>query len=162
VRTNRFLWFFVSILFGLAFGLIYGWMINPVTYVNTTPDNLRSDYKADYVLMVAEVYQSEQNVAMATRRLELLGDDSPVRQVQRAVVKAQELGYTSRDLETLERFSSALQSGSGSNGAQSQSTTEPTGPVASVTPTTATAAASATPEAAAGTETMQPTGDTQP
>jgi hypothetical protein len=101
---------------GVVIGLVYGWMINPVTYVNTTPDNLRSDYKADYVLMVAEIFQAEQNLPMAERRLELLGDDAALRQVQRAIVTAQELGYNSRDLETLGRFSTALQSAAGTVG----------------------------------------------
>jgi hypothetical protein len=38
----------------MARGLLYGWMVNPVRYVNTTPDTLRADYQLDYVLMVAE------------------------------------------------------------------------------------------------------------
>jgi hypothetical protein len=112
VRTGRFFWFLISIFLGVVVGLVYGWMINPVTYVNTTPDNMRSDYKADYVLMVAEIFQTEQNLPMATRRLDLLGGDSPTKSVQRAILSAQELGYNSRDLEMLGRLSLALQSGS--------------------------------------------------
>ena len=49
----RWFLFFLSIALGLAAGLYYGWVINPVEYVNTTPDTLRVDYQADYVLMVA-------------------------------------------------------------------------------------------------------------
>lgn len=108
MRANRLVWFFISILVGAGIALVYGWMINPVTYVNTTPDNLRKDYKADYVLMVAEIFQTEQNLPMATRRLELLDSDSPMRQVQRAILTAQELGYSSRDLETMGKLSAAL------------------------------------------------------
>ncbi len=45
LRSKRYLWFMVSILVGLALGVIYGWVINPVQYVDTPPSNLRADYK---------------------------------------------------------------------------------------------------------------------
>ena len=42
------------LLLGIALGLLVGWVLVPIQYVDTTPDTLRGDYRADYVLMVAE------------------------------------------------------------------------------------------------------------
>ena len=49
--TSRWILFIFAILVGAGLGLLYGWVINPVDYVDTTPDTLRIDYKTDYVLM---------------------------------------------------------------------------------------------------------------
>jgi hypothetical protein len=62
VRILRIFWFLVAIIVGLIGGMYYGWIVNPVKYVNTTPDTLRYDYKADYALMVAEVYQAMSRI----------------------------------------------------------------------------------------------------
>jgi hypothetical protein len=109
VRIIRIFWFLVAIVLGLIGGMFYGWITNPVQYVNTTPDTLRYDYKADYALMVAEVYETEQNLTLAARRLSLIGSDTPGRQVQRAIAAGREIGYGTQDLELLERLSFDLQ-----------------------------------------------------
>ena len=41
------------------------------------PDTLRADYKADYVLMTAEAYRTEQDPGLAARRLAVFGSKSP-------------------------------------------------------------------------------------
>jgi hypothetical protein len=112
----RYLFFGLAIAAGAALGILYGWTINPVRYTNTTPDALREDYKADYVLMVGEIFRTEGNVALAARRLDLLGGDSPVQQVQSAIVTAQRLGYSSRDLDTLGSLALSLQTWSPAEG----------------------------------------------
>jgi hypothetical protein len=109
VRIIRIFWFLVAIILGLVGGMYYGWVVNPVKYVNTTPDSLRYDYKADYSLMVAEVYQDEQNLTLAARRLSLISTDPPGRQVQRSIVAGREIGYSPQDLELLEKLSFDLQ-----------------------------------------------------
>ena len=58
-RRVRWLAFLVAIGIGLGLGLYYGWVVSPVAYVDTAPNTLRPDYKADYVLMVAEAYQAD-------------------------------------------------------------------------------------------------------
>jgi len=37
----RWIRFFLAIAVGIAGGLFYGWWVNPVEYVNTSPDTLR-------------------------------------------------------------------------------------------------------------------------
>ncbi len=109
MRSGRLVWFLISIALGVAAGLAYGWVFNPVQYVNTTPDSLREDYKTDYVLMVAEIYEGDGSVDLAVKRLQLLADDAPLRIVQRAIITAQELDYSNRDLDRLGRLSLELQ-----------------------------------------------------
>ena len=107
-RLFRLLFFLAAILAGLAAGLYYGWMINPVTYVNTTPEALRADYKADYVLMVAEVYHDERDASLAARRLDALGNTSPLRSVQQAIITARELNDSGGDVELLAQLAEAI------------------------------------------------------
>jgi len=105
----RWIRFLIAILVGAGLGLVYGWLINPVEYVETTPDTLRVDYRTDYVLMVAEAYQSEQDLDLAVRRLALLGDAPPAEINYQAILFAQKAGYTDADLERMQALLSSLQ-----------------------------------------------------
>lgn len=109
---SRWLLFLIAIGIGVAVGLTYGWVINPVEYVDTTPNSLREDYKADYVLMVAEAYAAEKDPALAARRLALLGDTPPVEIVRQVMIYATQVqpGYAEADLDLMSRLASALQS----------------------------------------------------
>lgn len=108
-RSKRYLWFGISILIGLVLGVIYGWLINPVQYVDTPPSNLRADYKADYALMVAEIYATDRDLTLASYRLTRLGDETPLRSVQQAIITAQQLGYSEQDTGLLAKLAEALQ-----------------------------------------------------
>jgi len=76
---------------------------------NTNLSNLRSDYLADYVLMAAESYEQHQNLEYTTAQLVLLGDDDPLRSIQKAIIFAEELNYSRQDLETLADLAAAYQ-----------------------------------------------------
>lgn len=106
----RWFLFLLALALGLAAGLSYGWRVSPVQYVDTTPDTLRPDFRADYVLMVAETYQREQNPRSAARRLAALGPASPVQICAEALQFALQVGYDPRDIQTLQNLSLALQS----------------------------------------------------
>ena len=82
----RWLRFLIAILIGAGLGLLFGWVISPVKDVNTNPDLLKVDYQADYVLTVAEVYQSEGSLAMANQRLAMLGS-APAAQLSNGSLK---------------------------------------------------------------------------
>jgi hypothetical protein len=94
---------------GLSVGLIYGWLIQPVTYVQTTPDSLRSDYRTDYVLMVAEAYAGPASLGEAQRRLASLGPQTPVDIVRQAQVYAQANHFSQQDLRNLATLLAAFQ-----------------------------------------------------
>ncbi len=109
-RAIRFLGFLLAIFIGILAGIYYGWVANPVRYTNTTPDTLRYDYQADYVLMVAEIYQQEDNISLAAHRLALLGSDqTPMRHVQEAIETARKLNYSGQDIDTLGKLSLAIE-----------------------------------------------------
>lgn len=93
--------FLIAILIGVAGGLFYGWVVNPVKYVDTTPDTLSLDYKTDYVLMVAETYHADGDLSAAARRLAALGSTPPVEMVQQAILAAQKLGYVHGDIQLM-------------------------------------------------------------
>ena len=106
---SRRIWFIVSVVAGITLGLVYGWIINPVQYVDTSPDTLRVDYKTDYVLMVAEVYHTEGDLSLAARRLALLGNTPPLDMVQQAVVLAGQADYAPKDVDLMVRLAQGLE-----------------------------------------------------
>jgi hypothetical protein len=105
---RRWLLFFIVIAVGAAVGMLYGWVINPVKYVDTAPDSLRMDYKTDYVLMVAEAYRLENNLNLAARRLALLGTDTPEETVSKALEFARQIGYNEADIALIQSLAEGL------------------------------------------------------
>jgi hypothetical protein len=106
---SRRVWFVIAILLGVIFGLTYGWVINPVKYVDTSPDTLRSDYKVDYVLMVAEVYHADGDIVRAVQRLAIFGDPDPLNMVQDVILQANQFGYSADDVELLMKLDQVLE-----------------------------------------------------
>ncbi len=106
---SRWARFFIAILVGIGLGLLYGWLINPVAYVDTSPDTLRIDYKTDYVLMVAEAYQGDGDIDLAIHRLALLGGKPPALLVYESMLFAEKAGYAIADMEQLQSLLSALE-----------------------------------------------------
>lgn len=105
-RWGRFL---IAILLGISLGLLYGWLISPIRYVETTPDTLHIQYKSDYVLMVAEVYNADKNLETAIRQLGSLGNTSPSDLIYQAIVFAQKAGYADADLTAMQNLLNAVQ-----------------------------------------------------
>ncbi|MGA9533889.1 MAG: hypothetical protein WBR18_14310 [Anaerolineales bacterium] len=99
----------VGLAIGLAAGLLYGWVIQPVEFVDTTPDSLRQDYRTDYVLMVAEVYQDQSDLAAAQRRLAVLGPSPPAETVAAASDYAETQQFAETDLDRMQALLDALQ-----------------------------------------------------
>ena len=105
---GRWFRFILAIVVGAVLGALYGWLINPVEYVNTTPASLKNDYKADYVLMVAEAYRADQDLDLAASRLALLGDKPPAETARQALLSAEPY-YKDSDLALMRLLSEALQ-----------------------------------------------------
>jgi hypothetical protein len=100
----RWFLFFLTVCIGIAAGLFYGWVLSPVEYVDTSPDSLSIDYKADYVLMVAEAYQRERDLARAEARLEALGSGPLFATVQQAIRSAEAHDYVETDLALMRQL----------------------------------------------------------
>lgn len=106
---SRWTIFLLVLIAGLGLGLLYGWVVNPVSYQDTTLEDLRIDYKTDYTLMVAEVYHSEGDLEWALNRLTLLGDPTPLASVENALKFASQAEYTLPDMFLLRDLYNALE-----------------------------------------------------
>ncbi len=99
---KKWLWVFLTLALGIGLGLLYGWVIDPVDFVDLTPETLRSDFRADYVLMVAEAYESEHDLNLAARRLAIFGSNPPAAIASEALQFGPSAGFSPSELSTLE------------------------------------------------------------
>jgi hypothetical protein len=99
-----------GLVLGLLVGLLYGWIIRPVEYVDTAPASLRDDYRADYVLMIAEAYLQEEDLELARVRLASLGPRPPINFVINAIDYGAGASFNQNDLQTLNRLALDLRS----------------------------------------------------
>ena len=82
-------------------------------FFNLTPDTLRADYKADYVLMTAEAYRSEQDPGLAARRLAIFGSQSPSAIAADGLAYARKNGFADTDVVLIQELVTAMQAWSG-------------------------------------------------
>ena len=109
IAMSRWTLFLLVIIVGLALGLVYGWVVNPVSFQDTTLNSLRIDYKTDYALMVAEVYHQENDLDWALNRLTLLEDPTPLASVENALRFASQADYTLPDMFLLRDLHNAIE-----------------------------------------------------
>jgi len=109
----RWLFIFLALIIGIGMGLAYGWLVDPVDFFDLTPDTLRADYKADYVLMTAEAYRSEQDPGLAARRLAVFGSQSPSTIATQGLDYARAHGFADSDIAMIQELVTALQAWSG-------------------------------------------------
>jgi hypothetical protein len=98
----------IAALLGLAMGLGYGWLVDPVEFIDTTPDTLRADYRADYVLMVAEAYQTEQDPDLAARRLAVWSSQPPAEIAAEGIELARQFSFSQADISLMQKLETAL------------------------------------------------------
>src|SRR5687768_6223782 len=83
----------LALLFGVAFGLGYTWVISPHPVMDAQPNALRADFKDQYRAVIAASYAATNNLPRAQARLSVLGDANPVdasnAQAQRMLASAQ-------------------------------------------------------------------------
>ena len=113
MKTSRILFIIIALAAGIGIGLAYGWIIDPVDFFDLTPDTLRADYKADYVLMVAESYRTEQDPGLAARRLAIFGSQSPSAIASQGLEYASTNGFADSDITLIQELVTAMQAWSG-------------------------------------------------
>ena len=113
MSTTRWVFIILALLFGAGIGIAYGWYIDPVDYFDLPPDTLRADYKADYVLMTAEAYRSEQDPGLAARRLAIFGTKSPSAIAADGLAYARANGFSDSEITLIQELVTALQAWSG-------------------------------------------------
>ncbi|MFV1859781.1 MAG: hypothetical protein ACC647_10610 [Anaerolineales bacterium] len=98
----------LGLVFGALIAVVYGWLVRPVEYIDTSPDSLRIDFRTDYVLMVAESFASDQDLTLAQVRLAALGPQAPDDYVTQAIDYALEHSFSRADLERLNALAIVL------------------------------------------------------
>lgn len=93
---------------GIAVGLVYGWILRPAEFAESSPEALREDYRIDITLMVAEAYAYDDNLEQARARLTLLDPQNPEDLIRIAWLYAQEHDFTQVQMTTLERLADDL------------------------------------------------------
>lgn len=99
----------ITLAIGIALGLVYGWVIDPIQYTDITPNLLREDYQVDYILMVAEAYQQDFDPDTAARRLAILGSQSPATLTTSALEYATRNSFSQNEIQTLQSLLTAMQ-----------------------------------------------------
>jgi hypothetical protein len=95
---------------GLVTGILLGWIVLPLEYVDTDPSSLRADFRTDYVLMTGEAFKGEGDILLAQMRLAALGPQPPAQIVAQAIAYAEENDYGETDLEILNNLAIGLRS----------------------------------------------------
>lgn len=62
---------------GVGLGLAIGWVFWPTEFTDANPTVLEDRYRRDYVLLIADSYALDNNLAAAQQRIEELGEDGP-------------------------------------------------------------------------------------
>lgn len=68
-------WYLITgLVIGILIGVLYSWGLSPVSYVDTDPASLRSDFQDRYRVLIAVAYVANGDLARAETRLALLGE----------------------------------------------------------------------------------------
>ena len=98
----------VGLLAGLGLGLAYGWIVDPVDYVDTEISALHPAYQDDFILMVSQAYASDQNLDIARARVALLNQPDPETAVADLAEKAIATQRPAEQIRALVQLAEAL------------------------------------------------------
>jgi len=73
----------IGLLLGVAAGLYYSWAVNPVEYIDSSPDSLREDFKSDYLSLIAAAYAATGDADRARARLAWVQIPNPANTLSR-------------------------------------------------------------------------------
>lgn len=98
-------WYLLTgLLIGLISGLVYAWLLDPVQFVNTSPDSLRPEYKAEHRVLIALAYEANNNIVRAAQRLAVLGDKDPVAALSTQVEQLRQQNGSERERAALAKL----------------------------------------------------------
>lgn len=103
----------LALLAGLGLGLVYAWLISPLSVTTADPTALRADFKDSYRSAIASSYAASGNLPRAEVRLALLGDPDPIEALN---AQAQRMLANNESFEQADEVAAlavALENGSG-------------------------------------------------
>lgn len=102
-------WYLLTGLFiGLLAGLVYTWLVNPVRFVDTSPDLLRAEFKDQYRSMVALAYHTNGDLGRASSRLAQLKDAEPITELEAQAGRIRAQGGSELVASALAELAAAL------------------------------------------------------
>jgi hypothetical protein len=102
-------WYLLTgLILGIALGLVYAWLVSPVSYEDTPPIALRADYKDQYRTLIALAYASNGDLGRAKARLNLLGPEDPGPLVANQALRAAAEGRPPSEVQALALLAEVL------------------------------------------------------
>ncbi len=98
----------IGLLLGIAAGLYYAWVVNPVEYLETAPAALRDEYKADYYSLIALAYASTDDLERAQSRLAQIPDPDYASTLSQLAQIRLAAGRPEREVRALALLAAAL------------------------------------------------------
>lgn len=126
-----------GVILGLALGLYYAWVVNPVEYLETAPAALRDEYKATYYNMIALAYVSTGDIEQAQFRLAQIPDPNHASTLSQLAQTRLAEGFPENEARALAMLAAAL-------GERSAPFAATTSPESDITPTPASPTKTAT------------------
>ncbi len=68
----------IALIIGVAIGMVYAWVINPVEWVDGEPQQLRADLQEDYLRMAIDSYSVNKDADLALIRFQAIGENGSV------------------------------------------------------------------------------------
>lgn len=107
---NRPRWLPLIVVFavGLAGGLYYAWVVNPVEYVDSAPASLRQPYRDSYLTLIAAAYAQTGDLPRAQARLSLFDDPHLTDTLAALAQRELASGGSESDAKALAQLAAAL------------------------------------------------------
>jgi hypothetical protein len=98
----------LGLIAGLGIGLLIGWVLVPVKYVDTSLADLHTDYKEEYTLLVASAYAYDHDLDKAQSRLEQLGVPNLQAWISPLIDETIDQGHDEAEIQALVALAEAL------------------------------------------------------
>lgn len=125
----------LGVIIGLPPGLYYAWEVEPVEYVQTAPQSLRSDYRRIYLSLIAQAHAATGDTERAAERLAVFQSDDIGQELtslaQREAAqggpaaRAQALARLAEEIAQIKGQISQVPAGSTGSAAAARATTSP-------------------------------------
>ena len=111
MKGSNWLFFVIGMSLGVAAGLYYSWVANPVEYFETAPDSLRADFRADYLALIASAYSSGGDLVRARARLALFPGIDSADELAALAQQRLAVGLSASEAGALAQLANALSRG---------------------------------------------------
>lgn len=101
-------WGVAGLAAGVALGLFIGWWLWPLRFADASPAYLGSDYRDDYVLMIAQAYQVDGDLEAARARLSALDSLDPTAPLVGLAERVADASGSPQNVERLLDLAAAL------------------------------------------------------